>query len=106
MARDDSAEVGRVVGSCPRRGFTGPDRRFHDRIAMAFDIAAVVLIDLRCMWGKLDVLQWVMAEVVKELATAQQVTAAMAFLDGEYCGKGIEQIHFFARPLEDSAGEE
>lgn len=26
VARGDDGEAGRVVGSCPRRGFTGPNR--------------------------------------------------------------------------------
>jgi hypothetical protein len=99
MARDDSADTQRLTDSCPRKGFTGPDRRFHDRIEMAFSIAAVVLIDLRCMWGKLHLLDWVRREVVRTLATEQHVTAGLAFVEGEHCGQGLRQLDFFAKDL-------
>jgi hypothetical protein len=33
------------------------------------------------------------------VATAQNVNAAFAFLDGERCGKGQKQMAFFARPM-------
>src|SRR5690349_21783090 len=99
MARDDATESQRLHGTCPRGSFTGPDRKFSDRIEMAFAVASVVLVDLRCMWGKLHMLQWVRGNVVKDLVTAQHVTAALAFIDGEQCGQGEPQIHFFAQPL-------
>src|SRR5690349_22380756 len=101
MARDDATESQRLHGTCPRGSFTGPDRKFSDRIEMAFAVASVVLVDLRCMWGKLHMLQWVRGNVVKDLVTAQHVTAALAFIDGEQCGRGGPQIHFFAQPLPD-----
>jgi hypothetical protein len=65
---------------------------------MAFDILAVVSIDLRAMWAKLDVLRWVIGNV-HPLATGHHVTATFAFLEGERCGRGQKQLGFFARPL-------
>jgi hypothetical protein len=99
MARDDVAEAQRLQGSCPRVHYTGQDRRFHDRLDMAFDVVAVVSIDLRCMWGKLRVLDWVLRHVVKNLATEHHITAGLAFIEGEHCGEGLRQLDFFARPL-------
>jgi hypothetical protein len=98
MARNDDAEVERLQRSCPRSTYTGQDRQFEDRWTMAFDILAVVCIDLRCLWGKMHVLRWVLGEV-REMATAQNINAAFAFLDGERCGKGKRQMGFFARPM-------
>jgi hypothetical protein len=112
MARDDAAEAQRLNGSCPRRSYTGPDHRFGGRLDMAFDIVAVVTIDLRCMWGKLHILHWVTGDVVPQLATALHVTAGLGFVDGEFCGRGRRQVEFFAKPLpepreepEDGAGD-
>ena len=56
MARDDAAESSRIQSTCPRSTYTGPDPRFYERLSMAFDVTAVVTIDLRCMWGKLHLL--------------------------------------------------
>jgi hypothetical protein len=98
MARDDANEAQRLRRSCPRATYTSEDPEFEDRWTMAFDIVAVVCIDLRCLWGKLHVLRWVLGEV-REMATAQNVNAAFAFLDGERCGKGHKQMAFFARPM-------
>jgi hypothetical protein len=99
MARDDAAESSRVESSCPRSNWTGPDPRFHQRLTMAFDVMAVVTIDLRCMWGKLHLLHWVMEQVVPEMTTALHITAGLGFIEGEHCGQGLPQIHFFSRPL-------
>ena len=98
MARDDAAEARRLRRTCPRATYTAEDPEFEDRWTMAFDILAVVTIDLRCLWGKLHVLRWVLGEV-RELATAQNINAAFAFLDGERCGKGKRQMGFFSRPM-------
>jgi hypothetical protein len=98
MARDDAAEAQRLQRTCPRANYSGQDPQFGDRWDMAFDILAVVTIDLRCMWGKLHVLRWVLGEI-RQLATAQNINAAFAFLDGERCGKGHKQMGFFARPM-------
>ena len=98
MARNDDGEAERLQRSCPRATYTGRDPAFEDRWDMAFDVMAVVCIDLRCLWGKLHVLGWVLAEV-REMATAQNITAAFAFLDGERCGRGQKQMGFFARPM-------
>jgi hypothetical protein len=99
MARDDAAEAGRLQGSCPRSSYTGPDPGFFQRLTMAFDTVAVVCIDLRCMWGKLHMLHWVIGEVMPQMATALHITAGLGFIEGEYCGQGLPQIHFFAKPL-------
>src|SRR4051812_48957539 len=50
MARDDDAEAQRLQRPCPRIAYTARDPQFEDRWDMAFDILAVVTIDLRCMW--------------------------------------------------------
>jgi len=115
MARGDVAEAERLQRSCPRKSYTQADAQYEERFSMAFDILAVVTIDLRCMWGKLHVLRWVLGEV-REMATAQNINAAFAFLDGERCGKGKRQMGFFSRPMpnpnevvnysDDDAGEE
>ena len=99
MARDDAAESSRIESSCPRSTYTGPDPRFYQRLTMAFDVMAVVTIDLRFLWGKLDLLHWVMEQVVPEMATALHITAGLGFIEGEHCGQGLPQIHFFSRPL-------
>ena len=111
LARNDEEEAGRVRGSCPRSTYSGPDAAFDDRWSVAFDIAAVVTIDLRCMWGKLHVLHWVIADVMPDLATALLVTAGLGFVEGERSGQGQPQMDFFARPLPepapaDDAGDE
>jgi hypothetical protein len=100
MARNDDEEAQRLQRTCPRASYTGRDPQFDDRWDMAFDILAVVTIDLRCLWGKLHVLRWVLGEI-REMATAHNITAAFAFLDGERCGKGKKQMGFFARPMPD-----
>ena len=114
-SRNDAAEAARLRRTCPRATYTSEDPEFEDRWTMAFDILAVVTIDLRCLWGKLHVLRWVLGEV-REMATAQNINAAFAFLDGERCGKGKRQMGFFSRPMpnpnevvnysDDDAGEE
>ena len=98
MARDDGHEVERLQRSCPRATCTAQDPEFEDRSSMAFDTLAVVTIDLRCMWGKLHVLRWVLGSI-REMATAHRITAALGFIDGERCGKGLKQCEFFAKPL-------
>ena len=57
MARDDAAESRRLQDTCPRVAYTGPDVRFTERYTLAFDIMAVVTIDLRCAWAKLHVMR-------------------------------------------------
>src|SRR5688500_12157608 len=106
MARDDGAEAQRLTDSCPVRSYSGPDHRFHGRMPMAFDIVAVVTIDLRCMWGKLDILHWVTGDVVPSLATAQHITSTFAFLEGEHWGRGRRQLDFFARPLPEPTADD
>jgi len=36
---------------------------------------------------------------VPELTTALHITAGLSFIEGEHCGQGLPQIHFFSRPL-------
>src|SRR5205085_2944266 len=97
-ARDDAAEARRLQDTCPRLSYTGPDVRFTERYILAFDIMAVVTIDLRCVWAKLHVLRCVLGGI-RDMAVAHRVTAALAFIDGERCGKGLPQCEFFAKPL-------
>jgi hypothetical protein len=99
MARNDAAESSRIESTCSRSTYTGPDPAFYQRLRMAFDVMAVVSIDLRCMWGKLHLLHWVMEQVVPEMTTALHITAGLGFIEGEHCGQGLPQIHFFAQPL-------
>ena len=98
MARDDAQEAQRLQRSCPRATYTGRDPQFEDRWDMAFDTLAVVSIDLRAMWAKLHVLRWVI-DSVHPVATAHNITASLAFLDGFRCAQGQGQMQFFARPL-------
>jgi hypothetical protein len=99
MARDDAAEARRLTDSCPVRSYSGPDHGFHGRLDMAFGTVAVVCIDLRCVWAKLQMLHWVIGEVVPQLTTAQHITSTLAFLEGSHWARGQRQLDFFARPL-------
>jgi hypothetical protein len=105
MARDDAAEAERLQRTCPRVSYTGPDVRFTERYTLAFDIMAVVTIDLRCMWGKLHVMRCVLGGI-RDMAVAHKITAALAFIDGERCGKGLPQCEFFAKPLPEPEADE
>ena len=55
---------------------------------MAFDVLAVACIDLRCLWSKVETLDWVAGQV-QRLATLHHITADMAFVDGSNCAKGL-----------------
>src|SRR4029453_18048684 len=57
MARNDAAEAQRLHRTCPRFTYTGPDVQFTERYTLAFDIMAVISIDLRCAWAKLHVMR-------------------------------------------------
>ena len=61
LARGDQAEADRLSGSCPRKTYTMRDAAYGERLDTAFDIMSIACIDLRCLWAKLDVLQWVLA---------------------------------------------
>src|SRR5688572_32439728 len=74
MARDDAAEARRLQDSCPRRSYTGPDVLFTERYTLAFDVMAVVTIDLRCAWAKLHVMRCVLGGI-RDMAVAHKVTA-------------------------------
>jgi hypothetical protein len=78
MARDDRHEAERLQRTCPRKTYTQQDAEFEGRWDMAFDILAVVSIDMRCAWGKLHVLEWVIGNV-KDISTGHHVTASLAF---------------------------
>src|SRR5689334_386760 len=84
MARRDDAEVERLRETCPRRTYTQVDAAFEERLRLAFEVLAVVCIDLRAMWAKLYMLEWSKA-VVRHFAPAQHVTASLAFVDGARC---------------------
>jgi hypothetical protein len=105
MARGDDKEAERLHRTCPRFSYTGPDAEFSGRCTMAFDVMAVVTIDLRCAWAKLQVMRCVLGSI-RDMAVAHRVTAALAFLDGERCGKGLPQCEFFARPLPEPETDE
>src|SRR5436190_13543007 len=105
MARRDGPEEERLRCSCPRKAYTGPDHGFASRLTMAFETVSVVTVDLRCMWGKLHMLDWVTKEVVPQLATALNVTAGLSFVEGEYWGQGLPQMGFFAKPLPEPRDE-
>jgi hypothetical protein len=66
---------------------------------------AVVTIDLRCAWAKLHVMRCVLGGI-RDMAVAHRITAALAFLDGERCGKGLPQCEFFAKPLPEPEADE
>jgi hypothetical protein len=105
MARDDAGEAERLQRTCPRFSYTGPDVQFTERYTLAFDIMAVVTIDLRCLWGKLHVMRCVLGGI-RDMAVAHRIAASLAFIDGQRCGKGLPQCEFFARPLPEPAAEE
>jgi hypothetical protein len=109
MARQDHAEANRLGQSCPRRDYTQVDAAFGDRMDHAFDTMAVVCIDLRALWAKLDILHWAIG-TARLMATHHQITATFAFMDGERFAKRLPQLDFFSRerqPEEDDGlGEE
>jgi hypothetical protein len=105
MARDDAAEAQRLHRTCPRATYTAQDPQFEDRWDMAFDIMAVVNIDLWCLCGKLRVMRCALGGI-RDMAVAHRITAALAFIDGERCGKGLPQCEFFAKPLPEPEAEE
>ena len=96
LARGDEAEAERLRDSCPRKTYTQNDEAYEARLQLSFDTMMCVCVDLRCMWGKLVVLHWA-AETAKELATANHITASLAFVDGARCARGQSQTAFFAR---------
>src|SRR4029453_4075606 len=98
MAREDEPEVERLQTTCPRVTYTGQDLQFEDRLSLHFANLAGVTIDLRCMWGKLHVLHWLMGNT-GQIAVRHHLTAALAFVDGIRCGQGLKQCEFFAKPL-------
>ena len=98
MARDDDGEVARLQRSCPRKTYTQQDAEYEERVSMAFDIMAVVCIDVRAMWAKLHVLESVL-DNARSVAVAHHVTAGLAFVEGVRCAQGLKPTDFFSRPL-------
>src|SRR3954468_2353620 len=105
MARREPGEAQRLQRTCPRASYSGPDVQFTERYTLAFDVMAVVTIDLRCAWAKLHVMRCVLGGI-RDMAVAHRVTAALAFIDGERCGKGLPQCEFFAKPLPEPEADE
>src|SRR3954454_2253733 len=104
MARNDEAEAQRLQRTCPHASYTGPDVQFTERYTLAFDVMALVTIDLRCAWAKLQVMRCVLGGI-RDMAVAHRITATLAFVDGERCGKGLPQCEFFAKPLPEPVEE-
>ncbi len=104
LARNDEAEADRLRDTCPQRTYTQSDAGFVDRREVAFEIMLTACIDLRSMCSRLHVLRWAIA-VARRLATWQQITATMAFLDGERFGRRQPQIDFFV-PREPEPADE
>jgi hypothetical protein len=104
LARGDEAEADRLHASCPRKTYTQQDAAFNGRLSLAFETMALVCIDLRCMWGKLQMLQWSLL-VTEHFALERQLNASFAFLDGGRCAEGLPQLDWFAN-APPSAGAE
>ena len=94
---EDPDEVGRLQRSCHRHSYTMPDAEFGQRWEMAFDIMAVVCIDLRAMWAKLHVLEWVVGDA-RQIATGHHVTAGLAVVEGGRRAPGLRPTEFGAPP--------
>jgi hypothetical protein len=58
LARRDEAEAERLAGSCPRERYTQRDVRFTGRMDTALHIMSIAVVDLRCLGGKLQTLEW------------------------------------------------
>jgi hypothetical protein len=99
MAWQDHAEANRLGKSCPRCSYSQVDAAFGDRMDMAFDTMAVVCIDLRALWAKLDILHWAIG-TARLMATHHQITATFAFMDGERFAKRLPQLDFFSKDRE------
>lgn len=104
MARGDEAEAERLRHACPRKTYTGPDAAFDDRLHLAFDIVAVVAVDLRALTSQLRVLHWAI-DTVKHFLTMHHITTDMALMEGVRCGQGLSQSPYFALELSPWADE-
>jgi hypothetical protein len=103
LARGDEAEALRLHGTCPRRSYTRQDGRFHGRVSLSFEIVTLVYADLRCVWGRLQALHWAMG-VVHGSAADRHVDAALAFLEGGRCARGLPQMAWFPDPTAAAGG--
>jgi hypothetical protein len=72
------------------------DAAYGDRLDKAFDIMCIACIDLRCLWGKLNSLEFAFA-VARQMAMRHQITATFAFMDGDRFGKRQRQMEFFGK---------
>lgn len=110
MARDDEREAQRLLASCVRQQYTMRDLAFQDRLERAFETMTIMLIDLRALWCKLELLHWV-TSLARMMATHHQITATFAFMEGERFGKGQSQMDFFRKQrkepeLDDEPGDD
>jgi hypothetical protein len=96
LARGDEAEADRLSGSCPRKRYTMRDAEYGDRLDTALHLMAIACIDLRCLWDKLDSLEWAIG-AARQMATHHQIAATFAFMEGEGFAKGLPQMDFFGR---------
>jgi hypothetical protein len=94
MSRRDEPEADRVIYSCPRRSYSGPDAAFGRRVTLGLELITFVCGDLRHRLGALRVLLWAMASV-EQCSTLHHIDASMAFVEGVRCGQGLSQSPFF-----------
>jgi hypothetical protein len=96
LSRGDHGEADRLSGSCPHKSYTMRDAAFGDRLDTAFDLMAIACIDLRCLTGKVQTLEWAIGGM-RLLSTHHHITATFAFMEGERLGKRLPQMDFFRR---------
>lgn len=87
MARGDQVEAGKLRASCPRKMYMMSDAAFMERLEMAFDVMAIVCIDLRCCWAELNTFHRLI-DSLDELDQPYRAAAGMAFLQGVRYGRG------------------
>jgi hypothetical protein len=95
LARRDEAEADRLIHSCPRKLYEGPDAAFGDRLTMAFEMITIACGDLRHLTASLRTLHEAMA-IVGHFDGLHHIDASMAFVEGVRCGQGLPQSPFFA----------
>ena len=103
MARDDAEEVRRLQQTCPKVTYTERDAEFTDRWTIAFDILAVVSIDLRCSG---EAARTAVGHRGRAPAHPRGTTSPprSPSSTASRCGKGLPQCQFFARPLPEPRG--
>ena len=105
ITRRDEAEADRLLHSCPRKGYEGPDAAFTDRLTLAFEMIEIACGDLRHLTGSLRTLHQAMATVA-HFDALHHINASMAFVEGVRCGQGLSQSPFFAPRDERAKGKE